>query len=70
LAGIARPEKALFDAVYFLSNHSSNVTLPELELPEKFSTEVVEGWIEKIASPRLRTLTRHNMEKVLQAVRH
>lgn len=68
-AGIARPEKALFDTVYFLSNRCADVTLPELELPEGFSSEVVNGWVEKIVSRRLQTLTRNNLERVLQTAR-
>jgi len=65
-AGIARPEKALFDTVYLFSVRQGRVTLPELELPEDFDTAELQRWIESIPSARLQTMTANNLARLVK----
>ena len=52
---IATPEKALFDILYLSVRKGRRFRhLPEIELPEGFSPETVEGWIERVSFGRLR----------------
>lgn len=64
---LATPEKALFD-FYYVAMASSRVRrrLPELDIPRSFSHREIERWIERIASPRLRTLVRHAVDDALK----
>jgi predicted transcriptional regulator of viral defense system len=64
-AGIARPEKALFDTVYVFSVRQGKVTLPELELPENFDSAALDRWIDAIPSRRLRTMTGDSLDRLL-----
>jgi predicted transcriptional regulator of viral defense system len=64
-SGLATPEKALFDTVYLFAARNGTVTLPEVELPPKFDEAVVQEWIGKVPSARLRTLTATNLERIL-----
>ncbi|HEX4127462.1 MAG TPA: hypothetical protein VHX67_07775 [Acidimicrobiales bacterium] len=64
-AGVARPEKALFDTVYVFLVHRGHVTLPELELPEGFDQEELNQWVEAITSERLRTMTRRTLAELV-----
>ena len=53
---LATPEKALFDTVYLSTRKNRRFThLPEIELPDDFSEEVVEAWVSKIDHTVLRT---------------
>lgn len=56
-AGVATPEKALFDAVYLLIARTGHGSLPEIEVPDDFDEEALSSWVDRIASPRWRTLT-------------
>lgn len=64
-AGIARPEKALFDTVYLYSVRQGKVTLPELELPQDFDRRELQRWVEVIPSGRLRTMTANSLERLV-----
>jgi len=64
-AGVARPEKALFDTVYLFSVRQGKVTLPELELPRYFDEQDLQRWIEAIPSARLRTLTANSLGRLV-----
>jgi predicted transcriptional regulator of viral defense system len=65
-AGIARPEKALFDTVYLFSVRLGKVTLPELELPEGFDTEELQRWVEAIPTNRLQTMTSFSLARLVE----
>ncbi len=56
-AGVATPEKALFDTVYLLIARTGRGSFPEIELPKQFNREALYSWVGRIASPRWRTLT-------------
>lgn len=64
---LASVEKALFDYFYVAcaSGHPRR-RLPELELPADFSRKQVDGWIERIRSPRLRTLVAEAAARALE----
>lgn len=62
---LATPEKALFDLVYVRAAAGSRAHVPELHLPESFDRGELERWGERIASPRLRTIVRRHLEKLL-----
>ena len=54
-AMIATPEKALVDVLYLSSSRDRKFSrLPELELPESFSTAAVLEWVAQIRDPRRR----------------
>lgn len=56
--GSGSPEKALFDFAYLSAGRSRLfATLPELELPRGFRKSELRRWLERIPSPRSRTLT-------------
>lgn len=63
---IATPEKALFDTVYLRAARRGAVHLPELELPESFDTQELEGWTTRITSPRLRTMVDRELGKLIR----
>lgn len=66
LAGTAVPEKALFDTVYILAAHrAGHVSLPELTLTDGFDRSVLWEWVERIPTPRLRTITTRELERAL-----
>jgi predicted transcriptional regulator of viral defense system len=65
-AWIAVPEKAIFDIAYVAAVRGKRANVPELELPDTFDLRIVEPWLERVASRRLRTLTRQRIEIVLQ----
>lgn len=64
-AGMARPEKALFDTIYGLSARSGDFSLPELELPGGFDRRVLEGWVSHIPSTRLAAITSAHIRSAL-----
>lgn len=68
-AGIATPEKALFDTIYLLVPRGGKVTLPELELPSTFDESELWSWLARIHTARLRSLTRAGAEHVLHVAR-
>jgi len=55
-AGVATPEKALFDTVYLLIARTGHGSY-RIEMPDRFDTEVLYSWVNRIASARWRTLT-------------
>lgn len=62
---VAGPEKAIFDTVYVRAAAGGRAFFPELYLPEGFSREEVERWIDRIESPRLRTLVSRRVRELL-----
>lgn len=64
---VATVEKALFDYFYVAaaSGHPTR-RLPELDLPAAFAEKDVRNWIERIASPRLRTLVNAAVDGALR----
>jgi predicted transcriptional regulator of viral defense system len=65
-SGVATAEKALFDTVYLFSTRNGTVTLPELELPDTFDRGVLQSWIDRVPSSRLRTLAANNLDHLLE----
>ncbi len=66
LLKIATPEKALLD-LFYLSSVKSRLfhTLPEVELPKKFNIKLAKHMIEKITSPRRKSLVKRQFTKFL-----
>ncbi len=62
---IARPEKAVFDAVYTLAASGRQAFFPELTLPAGFDDEALGEWIERIGASRLKTLVRRHLDEAL-----
>ena len=60
-AGVATPEKALFDTVYLLIARTGHGSLPEIEVPDDLDVVALYSWVDKIASPRWRTLTSRHL---------
>ena len=64
---VASPEKALFDLCYVSAAHGSRQPrIPELELPKDFDRNETARWVERITSPRLRTLTSRGLDYALR----
>lgn len=64
---LASPEKALFDLCYVSAAHGARQPrIPELELPMDFDPGEIARWVERIASPRLRTLTSRGIDYALR----
>jgi predicted transcriptional regulator of viral defense system len=63
---LATPEKALFDTVYVRAAAGSQAFFPELTLPGDFTDRQANEWIDRIASPRLRTLVSRRLNEVLR----
>ena len=68
---LADPEKALFDLAYVSAVHRGRLrNLPELELPRGFKRSSMQRWLDRIPSPRVRTLTSRAVRQALsRAVR-
>ncbi len=65
-AGMATPEKALFDTVYVYTVHQlTHISLPEVTLTEDFDAQIVWGWVSRIASARLRTIVTGRLKQIL-----
>lgn len=64
---LATPEKALFDSVYVRAPRGGRVYFPELSLPAGFDERRLDGWLERIETPRLRTLVSRGLEDALAA---
>lgn len=62
---LATPEKALFDTIYLRAPSGARIFLPELSLPESFDEGRLQGWVSRIARPRLRTLVWRGLEEAL-----
>ncbi len=63
---LATPEKALFDTIYLRAPSGGRIFLPELALPESFDKDhQLQGWLGRIARPRLRTLVSRGLETAL-----
>jgi predicted transcriptional regulator of viral defense system len=65
-SGLATAEKALVDTVMVLGVRSGLVTLPEIDLPEDFDIAAMWGWVERISSTRLRTITKRNLARLIE----
>lgn len=65
-AGVATPEKALFDTAYLFAARHGRVSLPEIELPEGFDLSLLHHWLEQVPSARLRSMTSANLERILE----
>jgi predicted transcriptional regulator of viral defense system len=63
-AGVATPEKAIFDTVYLLASRSTDVSLPELELPDDFDASAVWAWVELIEGRRLQTIVSRQLRRL------
>ena len=64
---LARPEKALFDLAYVSAAHDGRTRrIPELELPPEFKPYELDGWLSRIESPRLRTITTRGLRYALK----
>lgn len=62
---IAGPEKALFDLVYLRAAAGGRAYLPELTLPGEFDNAGLSAWVERIGSPRLRTLVNRRLKELV-----
>jgi len=63
---LARPEKALFDLAYVSAVHGARRRrVPELDLPAGFDRDVLDHWLSRVESPRLRTLTARGLRYAL-----
>ena len=63
---LASAEKALFDLVYVRTATGARARPPELSLPEDFDRAKLDPWIERIESPRLRTLVARRLRDLLR----
>lgn len=62
---IAHPEKALFDLTYLRAAAGGRAYLPELTLPDEFDHDALGDWVERIGSPRLRTLVDRRLKELM-----
>ncbi|MDA8282405.1 MAG: hypothetical protein M0Z42_03680, partial [Actinomycetota bacterium] len=63
-AGMATPEKALFDTVYLLVARTGHGSLPEIEIPDRFDVDTLYAWVDRIGSARWRTLTVRHLSTI------
>jgi predicted transcriptional regulator of viral defense system len=64
---VATPEKALFDICYVSAAYGRRQRrIPELDLPGNFDRTGLARWLDRIESPRLRTLTSRGLEAALR----
>jgi predicted transcriptional regulator of viral defense system len=63
---LASAEKALFDLVYVRTAAGTRARPPELSLPEDFDRAKLAPWIDRIESPRLRTLVSRRLHDLLR----
>lgn len=63
---LASAEKALFDLVYVRAAAGTRASPPELSLPVDFNRTVIDQWIVRIESPRLRTLVGRRLRDLLR----
>jgi predicted transcriptional regulator of viral defense system len=62
---IAAPEKALFDSAYLRAVRRASFSTPELTLGVDFDPRILDGWVARIGSPQVKTLTRRLLNKAL-----
>lgn len=62
---LASAEKALFDLVYVRAAAGTRAHPPELSLPGNFDRANLNPWIDRIESPRLRTLVTRRLRDLL-----
>jgi predicted transcriptional regulator of viral defense system len=67
-SGLATAEKALVDTVTVLGVRSGTVTLPEIDLPSDFDFTTMWAWVDKIPSPRLKTIVTKNLKRMTEQV--
>jgi predicted transcriptional regulator of viral defense system len=63
---LATPEKAIFDTVYVRAAAGGRAYFPELEIPGEFDSAALDAWVERISSPRLRTLVSRGIEGAME----
>jgi len=65
-AGMATPEKALFDTVYLLTVHRlKRLSLPEITLTEDFDHPLLWSWVDRNPSGRLWTIITGRVRQLL-----
>lgn len=62
---LATPEKALFDSAYVRAVRRVALSTPELTLPSRFDLADLDGWVARIASPQVKTLTQRLLDKAI-----
>lgn len=62
---LASAEKAFFDLVYVRTAAGARARPPELSLPRDFDRAKLDPWIDRIGSPRLRTLVSRRLHDLL-----
>lgn len=65
-AGLATPEKSMFDTVYLLVAEKGRASLPEIDLPAGFDEDALFSWVDRITSRRLATLVDRNLHDLLR----
>jgi len=65
-AGVASPEKALFDTAYLLSTRSGGWSLPEVELPDNFNSTKLCTFLDLVLSKRVRRIMHDGLGLVLR----
>jgi predicted transcriptional regulator of viral defense system len=67
---VATPEKALFDAVYIRTARGvRDVRLPEVEIPRAFNVALLNRWVSRINSPKVKIATRRSLDSVIDLAR-
>ncbi len=67
-AGMATPEKALFDTVYVHTVYRmAHLSLPEVTLTKDFDRAALLEWVDRIASARLQTIVARRLTQVLDS---
>jgi len=67
---VATPAKSIFDLCYVSAAHLGKPRrLPELDLPELRSLEPFELWLDRVASPRLRSITAAGLRHAIDRAR-
>lgn len=64
---LAGPEKALFDSVYLRAPRGGRVRFPELSPPADFDHSLLDTWVQRVATPRLRTIVSRELANALGA---
>ncbi len=66
---IATPEKALFDTLYLSTRKGRRFShRPEVELPDTFSWDLIEGWTDRIEHDPLRIVVRERWTALRESV--
>lgn len=67
---LAKPEKALLDALYLAPGRSRLfAALPEVEIPRHFNKEEARRWLKRIPPGPRRRLVQHRLEALLRRAR-